>query len=256
MVYDSGSVFNATTEAGSLGVTTQFTIKNTGQADIDFSSLVQRSGDTEITISTNVSRTSLAAGQTLTFDISYVPMQTGRHNSTIRLKSNVSGQENYTFLFQGTATEFVCNHEIGSLNASHGGYDFAYNLLGAAERGCLVMKQFDDASCRSPGFSECVDTSAALKTCKDGWRLPNSFEVREMAKFATSTRNFCNYDSGNCSPGATERPFYYVSNFITTTSTSTFASGLDKGAYKRLDSFSLELRNKTFSVRCIRAFRP
>ena len=250
MVYNSGSVFNATTEAGSLGVTTQFRIKNTGQADIDFSSLVQRSGDTEITISTNISRTLLAAYQTLTFDISYVPTQTGRHNSTIRLKSNVQGQENYTFLFQGTATEFICNHETGSFNASHGGYDFAYNLPGAAERGCLTMKQFDDASCRSPSFSECVDTSAALVTCKDGWRLPNNFEIRGMEQFATSARNFCNYDSGNCSPGATERPFYYVSSFISTTTLLTITSGLEKGAYK----YPLNLRNETFSVRCIRAF--
>ena len=249
MVYDSGSAFNATTEAGSLGVITQFRIKNTGQADIDFSSLVQLSGDTEITISTNVSRT-LLAGQTLTFDISYVPTKIGRHNSTISIKSNVREQENYTLLFQGTATAFVCNHETGFFNASHGGYDFAYNLLGSAERGCLVMKQFDDASCRSPSFSECVDTSTALVTCKDGWRLPNNFEVREMANFATSARNFCNYDSGNCSPGATERPSTYVSSFISTTTELTVASGLEKGAYK----YPLYLRNKTFSVRCIRAF--
>ena len=249
MVYNSGSAFKTTTEAGSLGVTTQFTIKNTGQADVDFSSLVQLSGDTEITISTNVSKT-LLAGQTLTFDISYVPMQTGRHKSTISLKSNVQGQENYTLLFQGTATEFVCNHETGFFNASHGGYDFTYNLLGAAERGCLTMKQFDDASCRSPGFSECVDTSAALVTCKDGWRLPNNFEIKEMAKFATSARNFCNYDSANCSPGATALPFYYVSNFISTTSTLTVAAGLEKGQYK----YPLLLDNKAFSVRCIRAF--
>ena len=92
-----GDVF---TEGGSLQHT--FTIENTGDADLVIAGISESS--THFTIS-GPAETSIAAGGSTTFTVTFAPQSVGQQSTVISIANNDADESAYTFTVEGTGVE-------------------------------------------------------------------------------------------------------------------------------------------------------
>ncbi|MES2574033.1 MAG: choice-of-anchor D domain-containing protein [Bacteroidota bacterium] len=86
-----------------VGVTRTFTVYNTGSATLTLGAITIGSNATHYSVSA-LGSTSLAAGASTTFTVTFNPTSTGSKNSSISIVTNVTGKNPYNFNITGTGT--------------------------------------------------------------------------------------------------------------------------------------------------------
>ncbi|MGD1932183.1 MAG: beta strand repeat-containing protein [Leptolyngbyaceae cyanobacterium] len=130
-----------------------FTIANEGSAALTLSGapLITLSDNTHFTVTAQPG-SSIAAGGSSTFDITFDPAAVGFHTATVTVTSNDSDESTYTFDVTGYGTPFVVINEIDADNSGTDGIEFIELYDGGAGNTALdglVLVLYDGAGDQS-----------------------------------------------------------------------------------------------------------
>ena len=102
---DNGTDFG-TAITGSSAINHTFTIKNTGNLDLNLTDTpaVTITGDNVFSISTQPSSTTIAGGASTTFAVSFNPSADGNYTATVSFANNDTNANPYTFVVKGAAS--------------------------------------------------------------------------------------------------------------------------------------------------------
>ena len=91
-----------------------FTIENTGGSDLTNISSVSLTNNAEFQVTSQPSVSTLSAGNSTTFEITFSPVSTGNYSDTVTLTSDDSDESPYTFAISGEGAEPALINENGN----------------------------------------------------------------------------------------------------------------------------------------------
>jgi endo-1,4-beta-D-glucanase Y len=159
--------------AGTSGTPLTFTIENTGAAALSVGTISLSGTDASSYTVTQAVASSVAAGSTTTFTITFNPATAGLKNATVSIVNNDSDENPYTFTLTGTATAAPAPEinvkQVSTSIVSGGTFDFGPSDIGTGNSLTFTIENIGSAnltigtiSSTSPEFTVTQATSASI----------------------------------------------------------------------------------------------